>query len=119
VAGAGNSSVMTDYTYSDYDPPTLSYYRLSQTDFNGARSYFYVISVVNTTRINIFPNPFNESIIISGILDPSVVITNGSGQSMTCTCNKINTQELSSGYYVIEVFHGNKLLLLKRGVFVK
>lgn len=49
VNGAGNSSVTLNYSFRDYGyVPGISYYRLSQTDYNGSREYFHIIAVDNT-----------------------------------------------------------------------
>lgn len=50
INGAGSSSVVNSYRYTDfdsYDFPVV-YYRLKQTDYNGAYSYSSVITVVNS-----------------------------------------------------------------------
>lgn len=66
VKGSGNSSVEKIYSVSDNDPYEGStYYRLTQTDFNGktSESSFDDVYVKRTEklRINIFPNPSSES----------------------------------------------------------
>lgn len=46
VDGAGNSSVKTEYLWTDYTPnKDMVYYRLSQTNFNGVRENFDLITV--------------------------------------------------------------------------
>ena len=68
IKGVGNSNSMMHYTYTDYEAPKgLSYYRLKQTDFNGAFTYSNVHSVKCTdisTSVNYFPNPFTNEITI-------------------------------------------------------
>lgn len=118
IRGAGSSSQKLDYTCSDPDPSVGTYYRLSQTDYNGTRKYFDIISVINSAeRILIFPNPFNESIVITGIPNPRVIITDGLGYKMEFISNKINTSSFPAGYYIIDIFLGDRLM--KRGVFIK
>lgn len=53
IKGAGNSTEQLSYSYDDYnlEPPTLVYYRLSQTDYNGATKYFNIVSV-DDSRVN-------------------------------------------------------------------
>lgn len=46
VAGAGTSSTMKTYRFTDLHPSGgINYYRLSQTDFDGTREYFRMIAV--------------------------------------------------------------------------
>jgi hypothetical protein len=65
VDGAGNSSQLLNYSIIDHTPESgVSYYRLKQTDFNGAFFYSTIVSVAmidfsETTSVNIFPNPTN------------------------------------------------------------
>lgn len=61
INGAGNSSVIRNYTARDEKPFSgVSYYRLKQIDYNGNHHYSRIVSVNNTTSGNpmvIFPNP--------------------------------------------------------------
>lgn len=65
VDGAGNSTTTIHYTYTDYHPlNNLNYYRLKQTDFDGAFSYSSRIAVRMTDEINpvmAWPNPASSS----------------------------------------------------------
>lgn len=46
IEGAGTTSSMLTYRFTDLHPlPGISYYRLSQTDFDGTREYFRMIAV--------------------------------------------------------------------------
>ena len=52
IEGAGNSFVEQTYVIRDNNPILgTSYYRLSQTDYNGTTEYFKLEEVVNTPRI--------------------------------------------------------------------
>ena len=60
VNGAGNSNNVLDYTWTDGSPLQVSaYYRLKQTDFDGAHSYSELVSkrCGSKQEINIYPNP--------------------------------------------------------------
>lgn len=65
VEGKGTTNSRTDYSFTDMSPYTgRSYYRLSQTDFNGARKYFPIVKVdVGETgpTLSVYPNPSNGS----------------------------------------------------------
>ena len=65
LKGAGNSTTIRKYTLADTEPyPGISYYRLKQTDFNGAFKYFSLKEVnrISDTdfSLNAFPNPGNS-----------------------------------------------------------
>jgi hypothetical protein len=46
--GAGNSAHPINYSFFDYDVlPTINYYRLKQTDYNGDNETFFIVSVDN------------------------------------------------------------------------
>jgi len=71
VKGAGNSLIKKSYESTDGKPYTgISYYRLKQTDYNGAYSYSGIRTINNNLvegTMEVFPNPnsgdfFNISI---------------------------------------------------------
>lgn len=64
VKGAGNSTTIHNYTFSDADlsrSDTILYYRLKQVDFNGKTSYSNIVELKRGARensfVSIFPNP--------------------------------------------------------------
>jgi hypothetical protein len=72
LKGAGNSFNPNHYKLYDYDPylDIVSYYRLSQTDFDGSTRYQDIQSV-KPPKINaliLYPNPSNGTIQITGDL---------------------------------------------------
>lgn len=72
VDGAGNSNILLTYFETDHNPLTgNSYYRLMQTDFNGAFSYSKIVAVKSIEshgEMMLYPNPAerNFSLVISG-----------------------------------------------------
>ncbi|TRX58821.1 T9SS type A sorting domain-containing protein [Fulvivirga sp. M361] len=64
VQGAGNSSQLLNYTYTDQFPVHgVSYYRLKQTDFDGAFEYSKTIAVSYENimvQMTVHPNPFSS-----------------------------------------------------------
>jgi len=71
VPGAGNSAHMLSYMYLDEDPQVgISYYRLKQTDHDGAYAYSEVRAVNieggdpthNIAFVELYPNPSNGNI---------------------------------------------------------
>ena len=62
VSGAGNSNINIEYFEVDYSPiQGVSYYRLKQTDFDGAFTYSTLVPVKVEKKINsgisLFPSP--------------------------------------------------------------
>ena len=64
INGTGNSNTLKEYAYSDENPYTVTYYRLKQTDFNGAYTYSPIISVNASTD----ENPLIDYVANNGIL---------------------------------------------------
>lgn len=65
VSGAGHSVSIIDYFEIDNNPLRgLSYYRLTQVDFDGEQETFNIIPVENAIKgegiMNIYPNPVNK-----------------------------------------------------------
>ena len=82
--GAGNSSVKTDYVLKDRAPLRgYSFYRLKQTDFDGAFKYSNIVEVYNDGNGTlIYPNPSNGQVFVSkkDIENYEVIITSSLGQ---------------------------------------
>ncbi len=72
VDGAGNSNVPHAYAFTDDNPlQGISYYRIKQTDYNGAFSYSVVrqVNIGNGKNfsIEVFPNPVVDFVnVVSG-----------------------------------------------------
>lgn len=80
IDGAGNSSSLVTYTATDQSPRTgVSYYRLSQTDYEGQVAYSEVRSVevnnLDRHELTIYPNPATGEISIVGNKDELAHIT--------------------------------------------
>lgn len=70
VPGAGTSQLLADYGVDDNAPlPSLSYYRLRQTDFDGSATWSWVVAVqLEDPQIHAFPNPVHSVLTISGVV---------------------------------------------------
>ncbi len=70
IDGAGTSSSVRFYSEIDSSPPAATvYYRLKQTDFDGAERMFPIISVATSQKeevISVFPNPSNGFFTVTG-----------------------------------------------------
>jgi type IX secretion system substrate protein len=118
VEGAGNSATEVNYSARDNSPYFgFSYYRLKQTDFNGAYEYSDLVIIQNDKEIrtSIFPNPvvgntFYLSMEGSAGQEVLVTIFNTMGKrvysktilqqngSMVAT---INLPKMRSGLYIL------------------
>jgi len=135
VKGAGNSKEERDYKFVDQNPyEGLSYYRLSQTDFDRTKKQFNPVSV-NFARENadfrIFPNPASGDrfyVYIPGTernhsIQVSVEEVNGKQLVASgCDClipGQDNAYEvvlphaLATGLYLVKVNCGNEQHVLK------
>ncbi len=68
VDGAGDHTGILEYSYTDTKPVSgTSYYRLKQTDFDGAFTYSNIVSVMMdaTTSFTIYPNPTSNQLNVS------------------------------------------------------
>ncbi len=70
INGAGNSSRILSYNYSDYNAKGVTvYYRLRQHDFDGKTALSHVISVSLDQLIRVpvvvAPNPFSSSFVLT------------------------------------------------------
>jgi hypothetical protein len=64
VSGNGTTNLQMDYSYTDHSPYLgLSYYRLSQTDYDGTTEVFPLASVLfeGTKSFTVGPNPISGS----------------------------------------------------------
>jgi hypothetical protein len=92
IDGAGSAQQKNNYETVDKQPlPGISYYRLSQTDFDHHTTYFPIKSVerpidrTSLEKLSLSPNPTSGIVKISGTEDEldDVAVTNLLGQSLT------------------------------------
>jgi|GEM_PF-3203778 len=132
--GAGNSQAVNNYTAFDEQPlPGISYYRLKQTDFNGASKTFNIVTVNNNVSIQDFniasayPTLFSDHFTIdykvpaSG--DVRVVVTDMTGaivRDVTMPANNgennlnvSNTKDWANGIYIVQLYYNNWVNYIK------
>ncbi len=117
IKGAGNTSVLSNYSTTDRYPYSgTSYYRLKQTDFNGEYSYSGTRSILfeqSMDNLSIYPNPTNGTITIDCSLSETegIRVINSLGQDVTHLITmQVNDQmklvvdlsHLSTGLYLIK-----------------
>jgi Secretion system C-terminal sorting domain/G8 domain len=100
VKGAGNSTNVLHYSTTDLQPyDGVSYYRLKQTDFNGAYSYYSLQMVEkgasSSFNLNLFPNP-------GSIREVNLSIQSESGKEVLVVVYDITGREAFSTIKVTE-----------------
>lgn len=117
VKGAGNSSVILDYSSLDLKPYMgVSYYQLKQTDFDGTQSFSQIeeVKIIEDSEqsLNVYPNPTTNEITVEGFgVDlTKLVIYNAAGQNVTSNVLKttiddskvkLDLKPLAKGLYFI------------------
>ncbi len=130
IQGAGTTSQSKTYSYNDTDPVAgVAYYRLKQTDFNGAYEYAEIITVKTSLSsqaddYRVFPNPSQGNFNIMSNRDKAteIRIFDMQGRQMftgNLEANGISRFELpqlQQGIYTI-VFYGYETFTEKIKVF--
>ncbi|MDH3243337.1 MAG: T9SS type A sorting domain-containing protein [Saprospiraceae bacterium] len=107
VEGRGDQTQTSSYDFIDYYPSTgMNYYRLKQTDCDGAISYSQVVSLEGQASAPmLFPNPTADRIKISGIDSERIEIIDIHGiihlQNTTSSWGEIDVSSLPAGTYQI------------------
>ena len=124
VQGAGNSSQLLSYTFTDNDPiEGDSYYRLKQTDMDGKFSYSTVVMLQSNNQAKpvIYPNPVKDILTITvgnEFLNKKAVLTDIQGRLL----QTINISSLSftldmtgypAGTYWLKLNNGAPLKIIK------
>ena len=124
VLGNGNSNQFSNYQFEDDNSNQLSYYRLTQVDFNGEfHTYNDKIVYSNCDEINfnmdVFGNINEATIVVNRFIEESVIKIydlNGSVvlttvKSLGYGANKINlsNSNLSAGMYLFNIQIGQEI----------
>jgi hypothetical protein len=104
LPGAGNSDLTTHYYSLDEQPyDGINYYRLKQTDFNGAFTYSEVRAVYfgEDHDVSVYPNPAKEYLRFSGATDRiiSYRLTDMSGKLIDQASTPVGIQEMNLQSY--------------------
>ncbi len=125
ISGDGDSMEPRSYTSHDQRPlKGISYYRLSQTDFDGTTEVFDMVSVQNDLvhdKITISPNPASTMLNVKGASGKSPVILNLHGVDLTDKVTfsesgsvvKIDVSGLKKGIYLIRIGEHIERFVLK------
>ena len=135
--GAGTSTIIQNYSYTDIAPITgVSYYRLKQTDINGTTETFNPVAV-NMTKtsgliktIMVTPNPFSSEFTVHFSSEKDLNVT---AELITLRSKVVHSQnmkieagenefriapaeDLESGVFVFRILDGNKLLCFAKAM---
>lgn len=124
VQGAETSQVLHEYRALDAAPLSgTNYYRLKQVDLDGAFKVSDIQSIVIANdNLIVYPNPANDYFHIVGhqVGHQDIVLTNHLGQRILCESTivsedhlLIDTQELATGIYYLQVVKDGKNEVLK------
>jgi hypothetical protein len=108
--GAGNSSNVSNYTYTDNLPfEKVTYYRLKQYNFDGSTEYSNTVVIESINKLEvIFPVPATDFLVMNKGMNPSdYSVTNSLGLEVTHLTkwmdDKINIEGLTNGVYYMAV----------------
>jgi hypothetical protein len=125
ISGARNSNSVINYQYTDENSlGGISYYRLSQTDFDGKNEIFDPVAVVCTATLSddiiMYPIPFNEELNIQYFnlnekktlvkvynMTGKIILTKYFEVTQGSNLVTIDLQNLASGLYYVEFSSGN------------
>ncbi len=126
IPGAGNSSTLKEYSYTDHEAPGTCFYRLSQTDYSGMSTEFAPVSInckenADFNFVGVLPNPADNevNVLYTDAQKENVYlsITDMLGQPITTAkvlsdpgLNKITVDltNYTAGVYFVKVYNDNK-----------
>ncbi|MBC7452033.1 MAG: T9SS type A sorting domain-containing protein [Cytophagales bacterium] len=120
LKGAGNSSMLLSYAYTDTEVEEGTiYYRLKQVDYDGKYAYSRIIAltVSEAIQVSVYPNPATHqvSVAIQGAgedtYDISIVDVLGRvlkhQPDMYSGLINIQVSDLAAGHYMIQIISGS------------
>lgn len=123
ITGAGNSSSLLNYSYTDYKPLNLNnYYRIRQTNSLGISTAFLIMQTIcsdQLSQINIYPNPSTGIFTLSGtainsnyfVVTPvGEVLLNG---KITQDKTELDLSLLKDGVYFVKIETNKKIITKK------
>lgn len=117
VDGAGNSNSLLSYSTIDPNPANgYTYYRLKQTDFDGAFDYSEIRSVYlgATDELSVYPNPSTGIVNFTAQQEGLFSLFTSEGKLIQeNTISGTVSLSLASGMYLARFNSGNKQQLIK------
>ncbi|WP_035332852.1 leucine-rich repeat domain-containing protein [Dyadobacter crusticola] len=119
IEGSGDSKAPKNYTYSDQNPFSVTYYRLKQLDYNGDSEYSKIIMVKNEAQVSVYPNPASEYLTISGLeREEDVLILSQTGKVVlkqkALSTKPVNVKALPNGFYTLKVNNTTKRIVITK-----
>ena len=120
IQGAGNSAIVLNYSYKDFNPFTgVSYYRLKQTDYDGAYTYSEIKSIHIEAEFNAYPNPFSEQLTIESSISTKFLLIDKLNRVVRSIAveeglNSIKIEDLPSGVYLLKEVNSGNIIKLTR-----
>ncbi|UII22739.1 T9SS type A sorting domain-containing protein [Fulvivirga ligni] len=125
VAGHGTTNDEKLYSFVDYEPlKGNNYYRLKQIDFDGQYEYSPVKFLYRDfpLRLNIYPNPAKDYVIVKGLGDDFSAYLNNIATQAKFTLpqngNTLHVADVPAGVYVMSITtggltHEEKIIIIK------
>jgi hypothetical protein len=120
VTGAGNSTVLLAYTYTDANALANAYYRLTQTDLNGHLTEHDIVylescmSAAHENTLSVYPNPSKGDVYVASkdeITSIAVFQSDGkpvSNAAVSVENKHIDFSQVPEGIYFLEIVSGNR-----------
>lgn len=127
VPGAGNSSSMINYSYTDDGAQGLAYYRLRQTDINGTTTVSNTIAAGcgtdnGTAIVNAWDDGTYLNLVVSSTLDAvyDLTLMDAQGKVMTTrasqvintgsTTLRVDKHGIATGIYMVQLFNSTNVM---------
>ncbi|HEY1200667.1 MAG TPA: T9SS type A sorting domain-containing protein, partial [Niastella sp.] len=123
LQAAGNG--IHDYSFTDARMAAgTTYYRIRQTDLDGAFTFSPIITLTNETagRIAVYPNPANDIVTVTvpaNLLNTVATLYNANGNSIqsltiSTTAFTLKLQQYPAGIYFLKMVDGEIIRILKK-----
>ncbi|CAG4992688.1 hypothetical protein DYBT9275_01013 [Dyadobacter sp. CECT 9275] len=111
VAGVGNSTMVSNYNFTDEILAPVAYYRLKQVDLDGQFEYSRIIAVhgdAEDKNAYIYPNPVRDMLEVKGFQSGTlkslkILDVSSTAVLQSADTEKINVSSLVPGHYFIEI----------------
>ncbi|MEO7080477.1 MAG: T9SS type A sorting domain-containing protein [Flavobacteriales bacterium] len=127
VPGAGNSSSMINYSFTDDGAQGLAYYRLRQTDINGTTTVSNTIAAGcgtdnGTAIVNAWDDGTYLNLVVSSTLDAvyDLTLMDAQGKVMTTrasqvintgsTTLRVDKHGIATGIYMVQLFNSTNVM---------
>jgi len=124
VKGKGNSKSLLKYNLIDNQPVSgMSYYRLTQVDYDGSSMVVSNVAIINNTskeefNLQVYPNPSTGYLFVNVSMPALLKIISFNGKIIFCKQlsagnNKIYLEGISSGIYYVKALTNSNVVIKK------